>query len=196
MGVVPVPEWQAVSSVAANVLMAMVQVDYAAHGLKPSTPCALNHIPPGEPPHREWEAFRRWPAAMPGDELHAMLTEGLTSNLDYYRTEMEPVPEVERYLQELGTANPTVELLADRYRWMLAARVGVASWPVADPEAALAMAAEPERLRQALLRFLDELWERAFTAEWEAHHEAIQTAVEAAERQAGAVEPVEDLVVR
>jgi DNA-binding transcriptional ArsR family regulator len=141
----------------------------------------LERVPAGEPPHTTWEALRDWIEGLSDDTLRALVDLGIRSNLEAYRHHSEPTPEVERWLDVFETDAPPESSAEDQMRHLAAARAVLASWGVARTEAALALIGDPERLRQALIRFLDDLWEAGFGEEWEARRRALETAAEAAQ---------------
>jgi DNA-binding HxlR family transcriptional regulator len=147
---------------------------------------ALARLPAGAAAHGDWPAFRAWLAGLSASELDGLVDHGLQSGLAYYREHLPPDPGVERLLQPFGAALPGSSSLADPARRDAAARALLASWGAPHPEESLALLARPERLRGALLRFLDELWERGFREAWEPRRAELRAAVGTARARLGA----------
>src|SRR5690606_30169300 len=113
----------------------------------------------------EWRAYREWTARLPDEEMSAPVVEGDLSGLRYYRENMKPMPEVEDCLAAVGTRAPDRQVLAERNVLPTAVRALAASWG-APVEAVPELAAHPPRLRRALLRMMDAVWELGFGRLW------------------------------
>lgn len=130
----------------------------------------------------EWRAYREWTARLPDEEMQALVVEGVLSGLRYYRENMKPMPEVEDCLAAVGTRAPDRQVLAERNVLPTAVRALAASWG-APVEAVPELAAHPPRLRRALLRMMDAVWELGFGRLWTERLPRLRRAAVAATRR-------------
>ncbi|GAC1367695.1 MAG: hypothetical protein NVS2B12_40630 [Ktedonobacteraceae bacterium] len=139
----------------------------------------LKHIPDDSPAQYEWSALHIWIDGLLTSEIEELINDSIRANLAYYHQYMEPRPEVEQYLEQLGASAPDDEILAHPKQRRIAMQASIVSWGRINYEATLALMEHPERLRATILAFLEELWQQGFSAEWERQKEPLALQVEA-----------------
>ena len=127
----------------------------------------LKWLPADDPAQRDWQAWRAWLQQFPIGDL---IVHGILENLEFYRRSMSPLAEVERRLRACGPV--TAASLADPTVRVAAYRAVLASWQA--EEDTLELIEQPEKLREALLRFFTEVWDLGEQQKWQQRIQVIE----------------------
>jgi DNA-binding transcriptional ArsR family regulator len=161
---------------------------------------ALERIPPERPEHEDWAAFRAWLEGLSQEDTRELVTRGIASGLAFYRRHMQPLPEVESWLEPFGDGDrdgPTLARLEEPAYREAAVRAVLDSWGTGEHGPTLDLVEHPDFLRAKLLRVLDELWERGFRESWETGARGLREAADSLPIRIGGL-PVggEEMIVR
>lgn len=156
----------------------------------------LRHLSFDHPAHNNWSGLIQWLQTLAGQDLYQLVTEGILSGLDFYRTYMEPMPSVEECLHRLDTAIPDEETLADRKNQMIGLRALLLSWGVEDVDATAKMIADPSQFRERIVIYVQALWEKGMKADWEFDEKKLKNSVATSKQLTKPKMSARDLVIR
>ncbi|WP_165422866.1 ArsR/SmtB family transcription factor [Ktedonosporobacter rubrisoli] len=127
---------------------------------------------------QEWDALLNWLTNLTEASMRQLITYGIRSNLEYYRSypHLPRVPEVARLLEELEAAETVLE--DEEYR-KRAIHTILDDWGIQEHGPPLALIEHPDRLRAAITGFLGELWEQGFAEAWEQRKASLTATMEA-----------------
>lgn len=156
----------------------------------------LTHLPLEHPAHQDWEGLYQWMKAMTDEELYQLVTEGILSGLNFYRTYMEPMPAVEEYLDKIGTRTPDEETFAEPNNQTNGLRALLISWGVEGVEESVKMISNSSRFLEMIMTYVRALWEKGMKPEWKTDEKKLRNAVQSGESLTRSQMSVTDLVIR
>ncbi len=155
----------------------------------------LTQIGPHEAAHREWPALLTWLEHRKPDEMTELIIWGILSGLEWYREHMEPDPEIERYLERLGSREPDRDMLRDPARRRIGLEALLRSWGYQDPSIPLSMSEDPQVLQEGIITLLTAVWREGMADVWSEGAAELERATQGA-LPAGGVASAEEHVLR
>ena len=112
---------------------------------------------------QEWEGFIGWWERLNEDQVLDLIILGIVEAMEYYRTNMRPLPDVEETLK--GVRLDEEELL-DFTNRKNALRAVLQSWSVKNVEEILPIYLDLHEMKERIIRLLKEFWAYCFHDVW------------------------------